>query len=125
MKLLQQLFLNMAFTSGSNLLMKTIMLSILAALLIWLIQLFLVGRRVEKDLRKDLSIRLNFLRALVIFMFINNLYLFFFIKNNGLYKFQWQLPMFYLTLSPQLIVFIGTAVIFLERYIAFKKFIRK
>ncbi len=125
MKLLQQLFLNMAFTSGSNLLMKTIMLSILAALLIWLIQLFLVGRRVEKDLRKDLSIRLNFLRALVIFMFINDLYLFFFIKNNGLYKFQWQLPMFYLTLSPQLIVFIGTAVIFLERYIAFKKFIRK
>ena len=125
MQFLEQTFLNVTWASYTNLLLKAAILAGVSAILIWFIYLIVVKIRTEPGLHKDFAIRLNFLRSLVFFMLINNLYLFFFIKNIGLHKFEWLVPLFYLSLSPQLIVLVGIVFLFAAKYLEFQKFIKK
>lgn len=72
-------------------------------------------------LQRDHLLKLNQLRAFIGTVIIFSIYLFFLIKFNGLSKFQWDMPTFYLDILPQLLTIIGLVVLFNSNYQSFTK----
>lgn len=97
-------------------------------LLIWGLVFYLVYFLLTKllfannaGLQRDQLLKLNQLRAFIATVFIFCIYFFFLIKFNGLDKFQWAEPSFYLSILPQLLAIIGLVVLFNISYQSFTK----
>lgn len=71
------------------------------------------------EIHRDHALRLNLLQSLVAFQVVYAVYLFFFVRANGLEKFQWERWQFYLALLPQMLVFFGIALLYYSIHTSF------
>lgn len=83
---------------------------------IWLALLFaiylIITKAIKTNLHKDFQLRLNFLWTLGIFQVLVSIYLFYLLRYEGFSSFDWNDLNFYIGISPQLIIFLGTIILF-------------
>ena len=120
MDFLSELLFDITFNGDYvQLFIDTILFIGMWLLLLYLIY-FLVTKIVSSKLHKDFQLKLSFLWALGIIQFLVSIYLFLLIRLGGLKVFKWNDPYFYVGILPQLIIFIGTIILFVNQYKFYK-----
>ncbi len=107
----------------ASILQKTVVFLFIWGLVFYLVYFLLTKLLFANNagLQRDQLLKLNQLRAVIATVVIFCVYLFFLIKFNGLDKFQWGEPSFYLSILPQLLTIIGLVVLFNINYQSFIK----
>lgn len=122
------LFFDLEYRNVPDLIMRCIFLVLVSALALWLIYLAvikIVPAKKKIAVPREFILKLGFLFALPLFLVTFSVYIYFFIKTARPSQLQWQSPTFYLTLLPQLIIYVGAIILFLISYTGYVKALKK
>ena len=121
MEFINELLWNINFSGDyQNLAIKFLVFIFMWILFLYLF-LFVITKIFNSNIRKDAQIKLNFLYALAGFQFLILIYLFFLFRYNGITIMKWNDSNFYLGFGPQLLLFLGTIILFVLRYQDYKR----
>lgn len=82
---------------------------------------FVITKAVKPKLHRETQLQLNFLWSLVVLQLICLIYLFFLFRFQNLEVLRWSDATFYPAFAPQLMIFIGTIILFVVSYQKYKK----
>lgn len=115
MQFVKDIFLNLSDPGEATDLILTVLIFLgVSALLIYLIYLG-ITKLTKPNIHLDYQLQLNFLWALVVFMFVFCVYLGFLINEVGLGVFEFEKPEFYIKVLPHLFVLLGVSMLFFFR----------
>lgn len=105
---------------------RFVMLLMISLAVLWLVYMILVkilGKRTK--LHRDIFLRLQFMWALLILFALFNVYWFYFIKQNGIHKFEWASLTFYLDISVQVLLYLFIIILFVVSYSTYLSLLKK
>jgi hypothetical protein len=115
---MENIYFNLHYINIEQMLINLTAFVITSACLLYLIDLILTKflYRSSKQ-RKELSLRLSFLWAIVVYFILFNIYIFILFYRFGLDNFNFLNGMFYLGFMAQLVVYLGLIILFfIKRY---------
>jgi surface polysaccharide O-acyltransferase-like enzyme len=121
---MEDIFFNTDYTSLSAMLTKISVFFVTSGILLYVIYFLLSKLLFRKSRqRKELSLRLTFLWALLVFFIVFNMYLFALFFQAGIDTIQWTDFKSYLGIIAQLLVFTGLIIFFFIKRYSLKKII--
>ncbi len=79
---------------------------------------------ISNEIGHENKLKLAFLWALVCFIVIYSIYLFFFIRVIGIDSFYWRQPVFYISAFPHFLIILAVMVIFIIQYRKYERMLK-
>ena len=123
---MENFFFNINYTSFENTLSRFGVFLLISGVITYIIYFLFTKMLFKKsDYRKEIKIRLSFLWALLAYLVLFNIYLFFLIYIIGIDNFHWTEAKFYPGIIVQLLVYVLIAACFFIRRFSIKKIINQ
>ena len=121
---MENIFFNITYISLQQMLLNIIAFLLVSGLLVYILYLIfakLLYRKTKQ--RREISLILSFLWALVFYFLLFNVYLFFLFYRNSIEVFNWINPKFYLGIAAQLTIYIVLLICFFGKRYALGKIV--